>query len=83
MKLSTYFNENEYRFAEMLRTMEVKEAAKEMGWSMSYAYNRLSAMRDKIERSHNTVNVANNWKDSGKNPRLAKLLRRARSVRSV
>lgn len=77
---STYFNENEFRFAEYLRTMEVREAAKKMGWSSSYAYNRLEAMRDKIERAHNTVNIANNWKDSGKNPRLAKLLRRARSV---
>lgn len=77
---STYFNENEFRFAEHLRTMEVQDAAKKMGWSPSYAYNVLSRMRDKIERAHKTVNIANNWKDSGKNPRLAKLLRRARSI---
>lgn len=80
MTPSSYFNENEFRFAELLRIMEVKEAAKELEWSRSYAYNVLERMRDKIERAHNTVNIANNWKDSGKNPRLAKLLRRARSV---
>lgn len=80
MTPSTYFNEKEFRFAELLRTNEVKEAAKEMGWSQSYAYNVLDAMRTKIERAHNTVNIANNWKDSAKNPRLAKLLRRAKDV---
>lgn len=80
MKSSSYFNESEFKFAELLRIMEVKEAAKERGWSKSYAYNRLDFMRDKIERAHNTVNIANNWKDSAKNPRLAKLLRRAKSV---
>lgn len=80
MKTSSYFNEGEFRFAELLRKNEVKEAAKLMGWSASYAYNRLNSMRDKIERAHNTVNVANNWKNSAKNPRLAKLLRRARDV---
>lgn len=80
MTTSSYFNEKEFRFAELLRIMEVKEAAKEMGWSRSYADNRLLAMRDKIERAVNTVNIANNWKDSAKNPRLAKLLRRARSI---
>jgi len=80
MTSSTYFNENEFRFAELLRTNEVKEAAKMMDWSLSYAYNRLNSMRDKIERAHNTVNIANNWKDSAKNPRLAKLLRRAKDV---
>lgn len=80
MTPSTYFNESEFKFAELLRTNEVKEAAKMMGWSLSYAYNRLNSMRDKIERAHNTVNIANNWKDSAKNPRLAKLLRRAKDV---
>ena len=80
VKQSTYLNENEFQFAELLRTHEVKEAAKKMGWSSSYAYNRLEAMRDKIERAHNTVNVSNNWKDSAKNPRLAKLLRRSKNI---
>ena len=77
---STWFNEKEFQFAELLKTNEVQEAAAKMGWSASYAYNRLVAMRDKIEKSHNTVNISNNWKDSAKNPRLAKLLRRAKNI---
>ena len=76
VKISTYFNEKEFRFAELLKNMTVKEAAKVLNWSSSYAYNRLGAMRNKVEKAHNTVNTANNWKDSAKHPRLAKLLRR-------
>ncbi len=80
MSSTSLFSEKEFRFAEYLRTMDVKAAAKKMVWSPSYAYNRLSAMRDKIDKAHRTVNIANNWKDSKKNPRLAKLLRRQKNV---
>ena len=78
--MSSLFNENEFRFAELLKKRTVREACEKMGWSNSYGYNRLEAMRDKIEKAHNTVNTSNNWKDSGKNPRLAKLLRRQGDV---
>ena len=80
MTNSTYFNESEFRFAELLRKKTIKEAAKSMGWSTSYAYNRLDAMRNKVKRAHNTVNVANNWKNSARHPRLAKLLRRQKNI---
>ena len=55
--------------------MDIKSVAEELRISKSSVYTTLDRMRKKIQKAHNTVNVANNWKDSGKNPRLAKLLR--------
>jgi len=75
-KNTTYFNEQEYRLVDLLRTMEVKEAAEKMGITRRRAWDMLYAMRNKIDKAHATVNTANNWKDSGKHPRAAKLLRR-------
>lgn len=78
--MKSSWSEDEFKFIELLKTKDVYEAEKIMGWTRGYGYRRLQLMRQKIEKAHNTVNIANNWKDSKKNPRAAKLLRRARNV---
>lgn len=73
----TYLNQREYTILEYLKTMTVNETAKEMDISSSNIYATLYNIRNKDEKSRNTVNLLNNLKDSKKHPRLSKLLRRA------
>lgn len=73
LKMTTKFNEVEYRLADLLKTMDVKGAAKEMGIARHHAYQILYRMRNKIDKARNTVNTAANWM---KHKRLARLLRR-------
>ena len=78
----TYFTQREFEVIHLLKTMESKEVASELGYkNVQMIYNLLYKIRNKIEKAHATVNVSNNWKDSRKNPRTAKLLRRAKNVR--
>ncbi|MHA1286209.1 MAG: hypothetical protein ACTSPB_02275 [Candidatus Thorarchaeota archaeon] len=69
----TEFTKNEHTLANLLKTMSVKEASKEMGISPGHAYQMLYRMRNKIDKARNTVNIAANWM---KHKRLGKLLRR-------
>jgi len=73
LNMTTKFSKAEYKFAGLLKTMTVRQAATEMGITSKHAYQLLFRMRNKIEKAQNTVNVAANWM---KNKRLAKLLRR-------
>ena len=75
--MTTKFSKAEYKFAELLKTMKVKQAATEMGITSKHAYQLLFRMRNKIEQAQNTVNVAAQWM---KNKRLAKLLRRQEPI---
>lgn len=72
----TYLTQKEYEILEHLKTKTVNETAKIMEISSSNIYATLYNIRNKDEKSRNTINYLNNLKDSGKNPRLAKLLRR-------
>ena len=74
----TFFTLREVEIIEKLKENNIKEAAEQLGIARSSVDATLFRVRNKIERAHNTVNIANNWKDSKRNPRLAKLLRRQR-----
>jgi len=74
----TYLTQKEYEILEYLKTKTVNETAKTMDISSSNIYATLYNIRNKDEKSRNTINYLNNLKDSGKNPRLAKMLRRAK-----
>lgn len=67
----SYWTRKDHEFIELLRTMTVYEASKQMKFSPGYGYNKLRAMREKISKSRNTVNIAENWR---KEPRIRKLL---------
>jgi len=71
--MTTKFSEGEYKLAELLKTMEIKAAAKEMGITPKHAYQILYRMRNKIDAARELSNTAANMM---KNKRLAKLLRR-------
>ena len=70
------FTRRELQYIESLKTRTIEETAKRFGVTRSAVDSMLSRVRDKIERAHGTVNLATVWKDSKRNPRLAKLLRR-------
>lgn len=74
----TWLTQKEYEILENLKTRTVNETAKEMDISSSNIYATMYNIRNKDEKSRTTVNYLNNLKDSHKNPRLAKMLRRAR-----
>lgn len=69
----SFWSEDEYRFIELLKTMTVAEAGVKMGYkSPTYGYNKVAAMRTKIDRCRATVNIAENWRKAS--PRIRKLL---------
>lgn len=76
----TYLTEKEYTVLESLKTLTVNETAKEMNISSSNVYATLYRIRNKDEKSRNTINYLNNLKDSKKHPRLAKMLRRVAPI---
>jgi hypothetical protein len=70
------FTERELKIIESLKTRSIKEAALYLGFTRNYLGVALWGIRNKIEQAQGTVNLSNSWKDSKRNPRLAKLLRR-------
>ena len=84
MMKTSYFTQREFEIIQLLKTMEPREVAVELGYrNVQVIYNVLYNLRNKIEKAHTTVNIANNWKDSKRNPRTAKLLRRSKNVKTV
>ena len=73
---SHLFSKRELEIINLLKEVEIKEAAERLEVTRGTIYSYLNRIRDKIETARNTVNMANNWLDSGKNQRLGKLLRR-------
>ena len=72
----SFFTRRELEIIEKLKESTIINTANQLNLARSTIDATLFRVRNKIQKAHNTVNVANNWKDSGKNPRLAKLLRR-------
>jgi DNA-binding CsgD family transcriptional regulator len=72
------FSPRELEVIEALKKKEIVEVAKELKISRATVDNLLSRVRDKIDLGRETSNLAANWLDGAKNPRLAKLLRRQR-----
>uniref|UniRef100_A0A6M3M9V2 Putative HNH endonuclease n=1 Tax=viral metagenome TaxID=1070528 RepID=A0A6M3M9V2_9ZZZZ len=68
----------EHTLMELLKTMTVEEAAKELNTSISHINQTLCRIRNKIEKDQNTLNVAANWM---KHKRPAKLLRRQEATK--
>jgi len=73
------FTRRELEIIESLKNRTIQETANHFKVTRSAVDNVLYRVRNKIEFAHGTVNIANNWKDSKRNPRLAKLLRRQTS----
>jgi len=70
------FTRRELEVASCLKELTIQETADKLKIRRSTVDSYLSRMRDKITVARNTSNIAANWLDSGRNPRLAKLLRR-------
>lgn len=73
---TTLFSKREFEIATLLKDNDIEDVAKILKTTRATIDTTLYRMRNKLEKAINTVNTANNWKDSSKNPRLAKLLRR-------
>jgi hypothetical protein len=70
------FTHREMQIIEYLKTHTIKETAQHFEVHRGTVDKLLYNIRNKIEKAHGTVNLATVWKDSKRNPRLAKLLRR-------
>jgi len=73
----TYWTNREHDIADLLKTMTMRKASKELDISYDSVKQTVFRMRNKVEKAQNTVNVANNWM---KHKRLAKLLRRQKPI---
>lgn len=76
MVKKTMFSKRELELIENLKTVDITASADKMKISPRTARSMLVRIRDKIELARDTSNYAANWLDSGKHPRLGKLLRR-------
>lgn len=70
------FTDRELQVVDALKTREIGEVATALKLRPSTVRAHLNHIRDKIEVARDTSNLAANWLDSSKAPRLAKLLRR-------
>jgi len=70
------FTEREIQIMDSLKARNIKETASHLKVTRGTIDKTLFRVRNKIERAQGTVNLSNSWKDSKRNPRLAKLLRR-------
>jgi transposase len=70
------FTERELQIVESLKTRSIKETANHFNVTRGTIDKTLFRVRNKIEKAQGSVNISASWKDSKRNPRLAKLLRR-------
>ena len=70
------FTKRELQIIDHLKNHTILETASDFKIHRGSVDKVLYRVRNKIERAHGTVNLATVWKDSKRNPRLAKLLRR-------
>lgn len=78
--MSTYYTEREFKIVSLMKALELNEIASELGISRSNLDSGLTRLRDKIEKVEKSHNIAANWKDSKRNPRAAKILRRQKDA---